>query len=179
MLPDVDLEAQPIQPCAAIDDPHTSDLTWLMHRALQVLADDFDAACHEHGLRDMRDALVLATAGDGTPRTQIEIATTLGLDKSTLMSIIDRLEGQGLIVREADPNNRRIRIPRTTDAGQLALTRSLLARDRAVNETLANFSGADVAQLRTLLWRIATTRSHPSPAVDSGRTTQKSEAPHT
>lgn len=158
VLPDVDLDAQPIKPCAAVDDPFTSDLTWLMHRAVKVLTENFDAACRDEGLRDMRDTLVLATAGDGTPRTQIEIATTLGLDKSTLMGIIDRLEEQGYLVREADPTNRRIRIPRTTDAGQDVLARALTGRDRAVDQTLSGFVDGDVGQLRTLLWKIATSQ---------------------
>lgn len=156
MLPDVDLEAHPIKPCAAVDDPFTSDLTWLMHRAVKVLTENFDAACRAVGLRDMRDTLVLATAGDGTPRTQIEMATTLGLDKSTLMGIIDRLEEQGYLVREVEPSNRRVRVPRTTDAGHEVLARALTGRDRAIEETLSDFVDDDVAQLRTLLWRIAT-----------------------
>ncbi|QIK84072.1 MarR family winged helix-turn-helix transcriptional regulator [Sanguibacter sp. HDW7] len=156
MLPDVDLESQPLKPCAAVDDPFSSDLTWLMHRALKVLSDDFDAACRDNGLRDMRDTLVLATAADGTPRTQIEIANTLGLDKSTLMSIVDRLENEGLMVREADPSNRRIRIPRTTPEGQAVLDRALAGRDKAVSTTLATFQPDDVTALRTLLWQIAT-----------------------
>lgn len=156
MLPDVDLEAQPLKPCAAVDDPFSSDLTWLMHRALKVLSDDFDAVCRDNGLRDMRDTLVLATAADGNPRTQIEIANTLGLDKSTLMSIIDRLETEGLMMREADPSNRRIRIPRTTPLGQTVLDRALAARDEAVHATLSDFGANDVTALRTLLWKIAT-----------------------
>lgn len=158
MFPNVDLDAPAIKPCATVDDPFTSDLTWLMHRAVRVLTESFDAACQANGLRDMRDTLVLAVAGDGLPRTQIEIATTLGLDKSTLMSIIDRLERQGYIVREADSSNRRIRIPRTTDAGQEVLAQSLAARDRAVDEVLAGFVDGDLAQLRTLLWKIATAK---------------------
>lgn len=158
MIPDVDLETPALKPCAVVDDPFTSDLTWLMHRALGVLAADFDDACRQHGLRDMRDTLVLAVAGDGQARTQIEIATTLDLDKSTLMAILDRLEDQGLVVREADPSNRRIRIPVTTPAGKQVLDRVLTARDRAVDRTLSGFSDADTAQLRTLLWRIATAR---------------------
>ena len=156
MLPDVDLNAQPIQPCAAVDDPFSSDLTWLLHRALKVLTEDFDGACRDNGLRDMRDTLVLAIAGDGVPRPQIEIANTLGLDKSTLMSIIDRLEDEGLIVREADPSNRRVRIPRTTERGQQVLTQTLVDRDRAVEQTLASYKSGELETLRTLLWQIAT-----------------------
>lgn len=159
MIPDVDLESPALKPCATVDDPYTSDLTWLMHRAVRVLTENFDSACRDHGLRDMRDTLVLATAADGTPRTQIEIANTLGLDKSTLMSIIDRLEEQGYLVREADPANRRIRIPRTTESGEVVLARALAARDQAVEQTLSGFVDGDIGQLRTLLWKIATTPS--------------------
>lgn len=158
MLTDADLEAQSLKPCTAADDPLSSDLTWLMYRAFKVLSDDFDAACRNNGLRDMRDTLVLATAADGTPRTQIEIANSLGLDKSTLMSIIDRLETEGHIVREADPNNRRIRVPRTTPQGQKALKRTLTARDEAVNTTLSDFAENDITALRTLLWKITTSK---------------------
>lgn len=156
VMPDVDLDTPAIKPCATVDDPFTSDLTWLMHRAVGVLSDDFDAACREYGLRDMRDTLVLAVAGDGIARTQIEIATTLGLDKSTLVAIIDRLETQGLLMRKADPANRRVRIPSTTPQGQDVLASALAARDRAVSRTLRTLDEGDVSRLRTLLWTIAT-----------------------
>lgn len=156
VIPDVDLDTPAIKPCATVDDPFTSDLTWLMHRAVGVLSADFDAACRENGLRDMRDTLVLAVAGDGIARTQIEIATTLGLDKSTLVAIIDRLEKQGLLVREVDPENRRVRIPSTTPQGKEALDSALAARDRAVSRTLEPLDEGDTTRLRTLLWTIAT-----------------------
>ena len=98
---------------------------------LRVLTEAFDAACHENGLRDLRDTLVLAVAGDGTSRTQIEIANALGFDKSTLMSIIDRLVKQDYLVREVDPANRRIRITRTTETGHEVLNRTRAAREQA------------------------------------------------
>ena len=157
MIPDVGLDTPSLKPCATVDSPFTSDLTWLMHRAVEkLLTGNFDAACRDNGLLDMRDTLVLAVAGDGTPRPDREIATTLGLDKSTLMSIIDRLERQGYVVRDADPANHRIRIPRTTDEGEAVLNRALAARDQVVEQTLAGFGEDDVQQLRTLLWKIAT-----------------------
>lgn len=155
MFPNTDVDDTPLKPCATVDNPFTSDLAWLMHRAVRVLTEDFDAACQANGLRDMRDPLVLAVAGDGTPRTQTEIANTLGLDKSTLMSIIDRLEELKLVTRETDPANRRIRIPRTTEAGQAVLERTLKDRDDRVSQTLAGFSTDDVQELRTQLWQIA------------------------
>lgn len=158
VFPNVDVDSSAIKPCTAVDDPSRGDLIWLMHRATARLSEDFDAASREHGLRDLRDTLVLAVAGDGTPRTQIEMATMLGLDKSTLMSIIDRLEKLDLIVRTADPNNRRIRIPETTSSGQEILGRVLADRDRRMSETLSSFGSADEEQLRTLLRKITAAR---------------------
>lgn len=159
MISDVDLETPALKPCATVDDPFTSDFTWLLHRAERVLVHDFDEACRNIGLKDMRDTLVLAVAGDGIPRTQIEIAQTLGLDKTTLSAIIDRLERQGYVLRSTDPSNRRIRLPTTTAAGQDVLSRALAARDEIVAGTLSAFSGDDLDVLRTLLWRLATSKA--------------------
>ncbi|NYD67560.1 MarR family winged helix-turn-helix transcriptional regulator [Agromyces atrinae] len=156
MLPDVDLDTPALKPCAAIDDPFSSDLTWLVHRVERSLTGEFDAACRAVGLKDMRDTLVLAVAGDGVARTQIEIAQTLGLDKTTLGAIIDRLEERSFLVRVVDPSNKRVRRPRTTDAGYEILDRALAARDEAVNQSLQGFTTDDIASLRTLLWRVAT-----------------------
>lgn len=156
VIPDVDLETPAIKPCATVDDPFTSDLTFLMHRAERVLAREFDSACREFGLKDMRDTLVLAVAADGVARTQIEIATALGLDKTTLGAIIDRLVGDGFIERTELPGNRRSKIPVTTTSGQQVLARALTRRDELVADTMGRLVGDEVAQLRTLLWKVAT-----------------------
>lgn len=76
---------------AAAADP-SSDLTWLAFRAADALAAAFNQAARDAGLADLRDWLVLALIGDGTERTQLEIATHLGIDKSTLVPLLDRLE---------------------------------------------------------------------------------------
>lgn len=55
VIPFIDLETTSLKPCATVDDPFTSDLTWLMRRAVRVFTDDFDAVRVEVGLKDMRD----------------------------------------------------------------------------------------------------------------------------
>jgi DNA-binding MarR family transcriptional regulator len=70
----------------------------------------------KHGIQ-LRDYIVLS-ALDKTPNlTQVELAKALGLDKTTLMSQLDRLERMGLVVRRSDPRDRRTRIPEITRAG--------------------------------------------------------------
>ena len=46
--------------------------------------------------------------------TQGELEKELELDKTTLMSQLDRLERMGLVVRRSDPRDRRARIPEIT-----------------------------------------------------------------
>ena len=56
-------------------------------------------------------------SGDQAQLTQLEIATQLGIDKSTLVPLLRRLERDGLIVRTTSERDRRVRIPQATPAG--------------------------------------------------------------
>ena len=44
------------------------------------------------------------------PRPMSEVATTMACDSSNLTGITDRLEERGLVRREADPNDRRVKL---------------------------------------------------------------------
>lgn len=147
-----------VKPCPTIDDPATADLTWLMHRAVGALAGVFDRVCREAGLDDHRDWLVLATVSDGQRRTQYELSQALCIDKSTLMSIVDRLEQRSLVVRELSPTDRRVRIPAATDHGIEVADTVKRARDAAIAEHLSVIPAEDQSTLRHLLWSVLTGR---------------------
>jgi Transcriptional regulators len=158
MLPAMDPDSPAVQPCAAVDDPATAELTWLMQRATRVLADDFDDLARREGLVDMRDCLVLAVIADGVARSQLEISRSLGIDKTTLVVILDRLASKGLIVREQSAADRRVRIPRITDDGQKVLDTVMAAREAGVQRRLDLLPDGEAEVLRRSLWRIATSR---------------------
>jgi MarR family transcriptional regulator, transcriptional regulator for hemolysin len=84
-------------------------------------------------------------AGDPAQRTQLEIATQLGIDKSTLVPILDRLERDGLIVRTFSERDRRVRIPRATQAGLAVASQVATARDAAINDRLTARSAGTVS----------------------------------
>lgn len=174
MLPNIDPESDAVKPCATIDDPFTADLTWLMQRAARVLSDDFDDLARQAGLSDLRDCLVLAVVADGASRTQLEISRSLGIDKTTLVAILDRLVDKGLVVRELSPRDRRVRIPSITPSGEEILGTVMAARDDAIAERLAALPPGQAEVLRTALWSIATARSQnisepvlKAPTIDS------------
>jgi DNA-binding MarR family transcriptional regulator len=101
----------------AHDVLHTSDLNWLLHRAAQRIGEAFQVAAKEHGI-DMRAQLVLSALSQGNCRTQLRLGASLGLDKTTLTTVLDRLERGGFVQRRPDPADRRVRIPEITDAGR-------------------------------------------------------------
>ena len=88
-------------------------------------------------------------------RTQLALAHDLGLDKTTLTSLLDRLEARGLVIRSLDPHDRRARIPELTDAGRRMQAEVTCARDRAEAELLSAFTDAEQKLLRVLLTRLA------------------------
>jgi DNA-binding MarR family transcriptional regulator len=148
-----------------IDDPATADLTSLMHRALAALSAVSDRVCREWGLADHRDWLVLATVGDGERRTQFELSQALHIDKSTLMAIVDRLEGQGFVVRELSPTDRRVRLPVATERGMDLADAVTRARDAAIAEHMSVVPDAAQTALRRTLWSVMTGRPEPESAA--------------
>jgi DNA-binding MarR family transcriptional regulator len=137
----------------AARDP-SEDLTWLAFRAADALAAAFNKVSRDAGLADLRDWLVLALITDGTERTQLEIARHLGIDKSTLVPLLDRLEAAGLLVRTASQRDRRVRIPRATPAGGDIVKTVAIARDLAINERLGAIPPAERAAFHATLFSI-------------------------
>src|SRR5580700_7831171 len=153
--PKRDRRAKPAVPSAATGHPGVDYLTWLAHRAADALGAAFNKVSRDAGLADLRDWLVLALiSSDGTQRTQLHIATQLGIDKSTLVPLLDRLERDGLIVRSTSERDRRVRIPQATPAGIKVVKEVAVARDAAINDRLAAIPPAERASFHATLWRI-------------------------
>jgi MarR family transcriptional regulator, organic hydroperoxide resistance regulator len=136
-------------------DAPPADLTWLLHRAAQRMRAALDQVAQASGLGSVRDWIVLAALTAEPGRTQLALAHDLGLDKTTLTSLLDRLEVSGLITRSVDPRDRRARIPEVTDAGRRMQAEVTCARDRAEAELLIAFTDAEQKLLRVLLTRLA------------------------
>lgn len=144
---------QPATATGAIDQP--ADLTWLLHRAAQYMRAALDQVARAEGLAGARDWIVLSALIIEPGRTQLALGHALGLDKTTLTSLLDRLESDGLIIRSLDPRDRRARIPELTPRGQQVQARVTRARDHAEAELLKAFSAQEQHLLRTLLTRLA------------------------
>lgn len=72
------------------------------------------------------------------PAPQGEVAKRMGVDRTTMVALIDELEGKGLVQRNQDPGDRRRNVIVLTETGRDVLWRSL----ETVQETERRFLAA-------------------------------------
>jgi DNA-binding MarR family transcriptional regulator len=141
--------------CSAPVDAGRPDLTWLLHRAAQNMRIALDEAARAHGLSGARDWIVLSALSTGPRQTQLALAHALGLDKTTMTSLLDRMEARGLVTRCTDSSDRRARIPALTEDGRRVQSEVTCARDQVEAGLLAPFTPQEQHLLRDLLARLA------------------------
>ncbi|WDZ83897.1 MarR family winged helix-turn-helix transcriptional regulator [Micromonospora cathayae] len=142
--------AGPAPPTAGPGPTVDSEITWLLHRAAQRMRHATGEKAEKHGLT-LRDYIVLSALRKSPGLTQGDLGRSLGLDKTTLMSQLDRLEQRGLIVRHSSPRDRRLRIPVITEEGE-ALRATVADACAAVEDSaLAGFHHDQIQAFRHLL----------------------------
>ncbi|MDF3853763.1 MarR family winged helix-turn-helix transcriptional regulator [Paracoccus sp. P2] len=100
----------------------------------------------------------LAEGGDGISQT--ELAARLALDGSTLVRLLDLLEGRGLVERRPDPADRRARRILLTAAGRDEVARLRRLLDRIEAELLADLDDAALDEMLRHLSRIEARIAH-------------------
>jgi DNA-binding MarR family transcriptional regulator len=104
---------------------------------------------------DMTPALfgVLNFLGARKGAIQQEIGAAMGIDPSTMVSLIDELEREGLAKRRPRPSDRRAHEVSITSKGRRLLERSRKMALEAENEVLRGLTNTERRQLLKLLRR--------------------------
>jgi DNA-binding MarR family transcriptional regulator len=105
---------------------------------------------------NVRELSVLLLLDGREPESQQQAAGRLGVDRTTMVGLLDGLEDKGLLARQPDPADRRRNVVVLTNAGRRALKAAKAASDKAERELLADLSPAEAGQLRDLLARVVT-----------------------
>lgn len=98
---------------------------------------------------------VLTIVGENEGLSQSDLGNALGIDRSTMVAVIDRLEARGLVVRAPSPNDRRSYALRLSAKGQ-ALMKELIPRiHKRDQEIIAELGDGEAERLVDCLRRIA------------------------
>jgi DNA-binding MarR family transcriptional regulator len=100
---------------------------------------------------------------------QQELGAALGIDRSTMVSLIDQLESEGLAKRRPSATDRRAREIAITPKGRRLLQRARGLISQVEDEVLAGLSAAERRELLALLRRaLASAPAQPLWSADEG-----------
>jgi DNA-binding MarR family transcriptional regulator len=137
-----------------MNDSPAVDLATLLHAA-QAAEHDVEAKLGSIGLSLAKLAALktLSEAGESLALTQL--ADRLSCVKSNITQLVDRLEADGFVQRQSDPNDRRARLATMTPAGRKACKEGLQVRQRAEQDLLRKLTAAESRTLAGLLAKLS------------------------
>lgn len=96
-------------------------LGYLVHEVARLLKRRFEDEARGHGIT-LPQWRALTQIAKNDCISQVALASTIDADPMTTSGILDRLEKRGLVVREPDPADSRVKLARLTDEGQVLFT---------------------------------------------------------
>jgi MarR family transcriptional regulator, lower aerobic nicotinate degradation pathway regulator len=112
---------------------------------------------------------VLSTLAESGPVSQIELATTMSIDRTAMVYLLDELEGRALVERVRSMQDRRAFLIHLTPNGRETQHRAAAALAGAADALLAPLNLAERRQLVDLLAKVAehwqevsASREHPA-----------------
>ncbi|MEU4522656.1 MarR family transcriptional regulator [Amycolatopsis sp. NPDC024027] len=101
-----------------------------------------------------RQLALLTLFGDGPARSQQDGAARLGVDRTTMVALVDELEAKGLVRREVAPGDRRKRLVLLTPEGERVREAGAEVTRQAEALLLEPLSAEDAERLRAALHRV-------------------------
>jgi DNA-binding MarR family transcriptional regulator len=130
----------------ATSEALASRLGYLLKHAQLRLAQESARALAPFGI-DGRELAVLVVLAAQNPLSQLEAAGRLGVDRTTMVALVDALEQKGLVERRRSPQDRRRNTVQLTPTGQDCLRRAEQAREEMERRFLAPLAPSDAEQL--------------------------------
>ena len=134
-----------------------------IRRLQQIAVAVFLQATQAHGVTPVQYA-ALNQVAKMPGVDQRTLARTIGLDTSTIASVVDRLEARGLMQRQASSEDRRVRLLSVTADGEALL--AAIAPDvlMAQEQMLSPLSKAERAEFMRMLRAVVTANNELSRA---------------
>ncbi|MER8220999.1 MarR family transcriptional regulator [Streptomyces sp. NPDC094143] len=129
-------------------DPLTLEVVELIGEVVARFHEDYESAAAEHALTGAQARLLSLLCLEPLPMRRL--AQRLKCEPSNVTGIVDRLEARGLVERQPDPADRRVKVAAATTEGR-RVARSLRESLRFAREPLAGLSEGERLALRDAL----------------------------
>ena len=131
------------------------DLHWCLVRLVRGIGAAEVAAIEHTGLT-VRGYILLRALGTEGASSQLTLAGTAMMDKSTLVRALDELEADGYVERGADPGDRRVRKISATKHGIAALNRAIEVIAEVEDQFLSGLTKTERAAFRKAATKLGT-----------------------
>jgi DNA-binding MarR family transcriptional regulator len=115
---------------------------------------------------------LLTRIGLSHPISVVELAGLVGRDHSTVSRQAAKLEALGLVVRQAEKRDQRVRLLEPSAAGWEMLDRFAATRRQFVSKRMTDWTGEERAKLLDLLGRFAATIANTEKTAEVKRTSR-------
>lgn len=129
---------------------------YLISRSTLAVTAEMKQEFASAGLEGVRPAYlgVLMSLWQEDGLSAVELARRAGLEPSTMTGLLDRMERDRLLARQADPDDRRAQCIYLTETGRGVREPTLVAVDRTLARVLAGVSEKDLATMKDTLRRV-------------------------
>ncbi|MBT2512191.1 MarR family transcriptional regulator [Arthrobacter sp. ISL-30] len=152
---DIGLTEEVQQLFAVVEANFRGHLGYLLKHAQLRMAELSEEALAPYGINGRELAVLLVLAGH-EPASQHQAAQRLGIDRTTMVALLDTLESKGLVSRHPHPHDRRRNVVEVTEAGRDTLRPATVASDEAERKFLAPLNSQAAQHLRDALQYIVT-----------------------
>ncbi|MGH6654295.1 MAG: MarR family winged helix-turn-helix transcriptional regulator [Actinocrinis sp.] len=130
--------------------PLANRLGYLLKHAQERLTELTSAALAPYGLSG-RELAVLLVLADGEPASQQEAAGRLGIDRTSMVAMVDALEAKDLVERRPHPADRRRNVVALTAHGRDTVKKATRASEEAEREFLKPLGQGAGPQFKAVL----------------------------
>ncbi len=148
MSPQSRPDPQAPPPSLTADD--TPRLGYLLKQAQLRFGEHVRTALAPLGI-DTREWATLICLDDRRPLSQAELGERSGIDRTTLVAVLDQLEERGMVQRHPDRDDRRRNVIQITPVGRELRARAAGVVDECERQFLGALKAAEVRQLKNAL----------------------------
>ena len=129
-------------------------LSFLLKQAFALMDEATERELAQLSVSGREFAVLTLIDAEGAASQQ-RLAARIGVDRTTMVALIDALEEKRLVNRRRDPSDRRAYIVEATPAGRKTLQRALKAVELAERQALAPLTASESTALKQALQRLA------------------------